>query len=426
MDKKSTITQQDILEQMRNITQDNYTPECKALFNATIDAMSLDDAEAFLESLPEGCAAASDIELWVDCKEFKERDKDYESTKNLPVNDLLAMYKDPDKEKDSFVICDLLNRFIYLAHDEQIAIMQTFLPTVGGWYRERCYRHLHTWWDDAVKDIVISLWNKYHEAECGSVMISNLNSEELRPYVKELSNSANYHQLCRKCVNEPWFEVDMELMEKYCTQSEKLEIKSMTPAGITHEEALKWLYRVISDEILMYNDDTRDLYESARTTFDRSKKTFYMHRHSQMYDPLAQLCRLGHYDAVMQFLSYETRVCNRFAEENEALVTEAAEILSFNRGCRNTPSRGTALIYKEFLCYFARRFPAPCHHFADAFLKENNLTRVDDNVKLDEEELTPEVKGFISEFKGTIDYILEDTDKHILDEEDYSFIDLPF
>ena len=108
--------------------------------------------------------------------------------------------------------------------------------------------HKYGWvinWHPCYAQAVEECWNKYHTVACGKLMVQFVDEEVVRKYLDELSTPDFYFLLCRRFVDRPWFELDVEKLKDCTYINAYLSVMARTESGISKDEARRLLYQWI-------------------------------------------------------------------------------------------------------------------------------------------------------------------------------------
>ncbi len=80
--------------------------------------------------------------------------------------------------------------------------------------RTWAYYRLQSNWDDFFYEDIKSLWELYHEKECGVIVIKNFPSEYVYNNLNALDVQGNYTSLCIKLIHHPQFQIDLDRLKE--------------------------------------------------------------------------------------------------------------------------------------------------------------------------------------------------------------------
>lgn len=166
-------------------------------------------------------------------------------------------------------------------------------------------------WHPCYSESVEKCWNKYHGLFCGKLMIEFLDEKIIRKYLDEFNDADYYFDICRRFVNRPWFNLDIEKLKRCTSINAYLHIMSKTPQGISAEEARLLLYQwiaavassIVNVETILYN----------RNIFIRSWNSNYKVIHAWGIDTaMLYLLRMNHKEVVADFLHWNDAISKHF------------------------------------------------------------------------------------------------------------------
>lgn len=179
---------------------------------------------------------------------------------------------------------------------------------------DKWVNHWHPCYTKAVEEC----WNKYHGTYCGKLMIQFVDEDIVRKYIDELIEKGFYFHLCRRFVNRPWFELNIERL-KGCTYiNAYLSVMAKTPQGISAEEARTLLYQWIA-LILVYNGQKHHrLTEENVFWRDKSKR----HRVINVWGldaALYYLLCMNLSGVVKDFLNWDNDISMQYIKEHDSI-----------------------------------------------------------------------------------------------------------
>ncbi len=155
---------------------------------------------------------------------------------------------------------EIMRRFNYLDWKDQRKIILAFLVSNNKADRIWIYIKLLKLWDKRFYDIVQQLWEKYHEIECGWLIIRYFPLAYIETYKKELMIGRNFYFLCKRFVGTEGFTAEPILLDNLM---DRLDILSLQKAPIADiESTLKEIIKercnhhiITSDAICYYNPE---------------------------------------------------------------------------------------------------------------------------------------------------------------------------
>ncbi len=129
---------------------------------------------------------------------------------------------------------DIKRRFDYLDWTDQRKIVLAFLLSTNKLDRVWSYYKLLKIWDESFYDTVQQLWEKYHEQECGWLIVRYFPLAYIETYKKELMIGRNYYFLCKRFMGTEGFVAEPSLINNL---RERLDILSLQKAPINDIES---------------------------------------------------------------------------------------------------------------------------------------------------------------------------------------------
>ena len=174
-------------------------------------------------------------------------------SRNEPISSLLKQFADKKSGKVATARKKLRDRFAKQDFKMQRKILKAFLSSAKQ-DRIWAYSRLKANWDSALYDEVKTLWEQYHEKECGQVVLRYFPTQYVYNNLSHLDIDENYTWLCIRLINHPQFQIDKENLEldgvyKFYGRSdvELLYIKAKSNSKLKKGEATRILYEQIID-----------------------------------------------------------------------------------------------------------------------------------------------------------------------------------
>lgn len=261
--------------------------------------------------------------IWVshvnDRLEFKEFS--YPIDTNESLDDLIALYTNKKSKRVGYAGKKLKKIFLYLPPVEQ---RKVGLALLGGgqsdseWvckrldnYKESFDKEWKINWHPCYEEAVERCWDKYHGLYCGKLLIQFLPEEIVHKHIDELTDKDLYFYLCRRFVNAPWFELNIEKLKSCTYINAYLSVMVKTKDGISEEEARLLLYQWIAYVTITY----------AKRINDHTKENIFYNNKSNnirvinawgMDTALFYLLSMNHYKVVTKFLEWDNYVFNQY------------------------------------------------------------------------------------------------------------------
>lgn len=110
-------------------------------------------------------------------------------------------------------------------------------------------------WHPCYTEAVEAYWNKSHSESCGRLVVKFLDEEIVRKHLDELQDDCYYFELCRRFVDRPWFQLDIEKLKRCTYINAYLSVMAKTASGILKEEARRLLYQWIAIVLVSLYDE---------------------------------------------------------------------------------------------------------------------------------------------------------------------------
>jgi len=192
-------------------------------------------------------------------------------SRNEPISSLLKQFTDKRSGKVATARKKLRDRFAKQDFQMQRKILKAFLSSAKQ-DRIWAYSRLKANWDSALYDEVKTLWEQYHEKECGQVVLRYFSAEYVYNNLVHLDIDENYTWLCIRLINHPQFTIDKKNLElvgvyKFYGRSdvEYLYILAKSNSKIKKGEATRILY----EQMIISLNCEDGPYDSRSTAFRR-------------------------------------------------------------------------------------------------------------------------------------------------------------
>lgn len=247
--------------------------------------------------------------------EFKEFT--YPIDTNESLDDLIALYTNKKSKRVGYAGKKLKKIFLYLPPVEQ---RKVGLALLGGgqsdseWvckrldnYKESFDKEWKINWHPCYEESVERCWDKYHGLYCGKLLIQFLPEEIVHKHIDELTDKDLYFYLCRRFVNAPWFELNIEKLKSCTYINAYLSIMVKTKDGISEEEARLLLYQWIA--YITVTERIKILTKDNIFYSDKSKKLRVINAWG-IDTALYYLLCMNHNKVVSEFLECEQHASN--------------------------------------------------------------------------------------------------------------------
>ena len=249
--------------------------------------------------------------------EFKEFT--YPIDTNESLDDLIALYTNKKSKRVGYAGKKLKKIFLYLPPVEQ---RKVGLALLGGgqsdseWvckrldnYKESFDKEWKINWHPCYEEAVERCWDKYHGLYCGKLLIQFLPEEIVHKHIDELTDKDLYFYLCRRFVNAPWFELNIEKLKSCTYINAYLSIMVKTKDGISEEEARLLLYQWIA--YITVTERIKILTKDNIFYSDKSKKLRVINAWG-IDTALYYLLCMNHNKVVSEFLEWDNYVFEQF------------------------------------------------------------------------------------------------------------------
>ena len=249
--------------------------------------------------------------------EFKEFS--YPIDTNESLDDLIALYTNKKSKRVGYAGKKLKKIFLYLPPVEQ---RKVGLALLGGgqsdseWvckrldnYKESFDKEWKINWHPCYEEAVERCWDKYHGLYCGKLLIQFLPEEIVHKHIDELTDKDLYFYLCRRFVNAPWFELNIEKLKSCTYINAYLSIMVKTKDGISEEEARLLLYQWIA--YITVTERIKILTKDNIFYSDKSKKLRVINAWG-IDTALYYLLCMNHNKVVSEFLEWDNYVFEQF------------------------------------------------------------------------------------------------------------------
>lgn len=249
--------------------------------------------------------------------EFKEFT--YPIDTNESLDDLIALYTNKKSKRVGYAGKKLKKIFLYLPPVEQ---RKVGLALLGGgqsdseWvckrldnYKESFDKEWKINWHPCYEEAVERCWDKYHGLYCGKLLIQFLPEEIVHKHIDELTDKDLYFYLCRRFVNAPWFELNIEKLKSCTYINAYLSIMVKTKDGISEEEARLLLYQWIA--YITVTERIKILTKDNIFYSNKSKKLRVINAWG-IDTALYYLLCMNHNKVVSEFLEWDNYVFEQF------------------------------------------------------------------------------------------------------------------
>ena len=251
--------------------------------------------------------------------EFKEFT--YPIDTNESLDDLIALYTNKKSKRVGYAGKKLKKIFLYLPPVEQ---RKVGLALLGGgqsdseWvckrldnYKESFDKEWKINWHPCYEEAVERCWDKYHGLYCGKLLIQFLPEEIVHKYIDELTDKDLYFYLCRRFVNAPWFELNIEKLKSCTYINAYLSVMVKTKDGISEEEARLLLYQWIAYVTVTYANGIND-HTKENIFYNNKSNNIRVINAWGMDTALFYLLSMNHYKVVTKFLEWDNYVFNQY------------------------------------------------------------------------------------------------------------------
>ena len=299
--------------------------------------------------------------------------------KNETISSLLKQLADKKSGKVMSSRKKLQDRFEKQDFQTQRKILKAFLSSSKK-DRLWAYAWLRKNWDNMLYEKVKSLWELYHERECGQVVLKYFPVEYVYNNREELDTDDNYTWLCIRLINYPQFQIDKERLcligknklrpnpfrernfYRCIGEVEYLYILAKSKSKIKKGEATRILYKQIVANLY----DDKISCKLKELFYDVLQNNYYK-IYSENYYPTTKwfdnvsiifwcMGRLGLAEELIAYEEWDNMVQHRLVDSADYKELLKYHIDDFCEGCytlfRNTiieclPNEYKCLIYDE-------------------------------------------------------------------------------
>lgn len=192
--------------------------------------------------------------------------------RNDSISALLKAFTDKQSGKVADARAELRDRFGKQSFMTQRKILKAML-NASKQDRIWAYNRLNYCWDGFFFEDVKTLWEQYHEKECGAVIIKYFPMEYVYDYLSALDTHGNYTNLCIKLIHHPMFQIDKERLKEDFVfygypEVEYLYILAKSKSKIEKGEATRTLFNQMV--VFINTHDTPPKYLGNRSyNFER-------------------------------------------------------------------------------------------------------------------------------------------------------------
>ena len=281
--------------------------------------------------------------------------------RNESISALLKSFTDKQSGKVTTTRKQLQDRFDKQEFQMQRKIIKAFLSSAKQ-DRMWAYNRLKSNWDNMFYKDVKTLWEQYHEEECGQVVLRHFPMEYVYNNLFHLETDENYTWLCIRLINHPKFTIDKEKLEldgvfKFYGRSdvELLYIKAKSNSIIKKGEAT----RIMFEQIIDYLNLNPTLSSLLEKKFDKVGSTMYEDYYptTKWLDVVSHiLWCMGELSLTEELVAYEewdNMVQRKFISSSDYDELTAYPTKNFNEECyilfRNTIAKCIPDEYKHLI-----------------------------------------------------------------------------
>lgn len=238
---------------------------------------------------------------------------------NESLDDLICLYTNKKSKRVGYAGKKLKKIFLDLPSVEQRKVGLALLSggmTDSEWvckrldnYKESFDKEWKINWHPCYEEAVERCWDKYHGLYCGKLLIQFLPEEIVHKHIDELTDKDLYFYLCRRFVNAPWFELNIEKLKSCTYINAYLSVMAKTKDGISEEEARLLLYQWIA--YITVTERIKILTKDNIFYSDKSKKLRVINAWG-IDTALYYLLCMNHNKVVSEFLEWDNNIFNQF------------------------------------------------------------------------------------------------------------------
>ena len=187
--------------------------------------------------------------------------------RNESISALLKVFTEKQNGKVAVARAELRDRFSKQSSQIQRKILKAMLHA-SKQDRIWAYNRLNYSWDVFFFEDVKTLWEQYHEKECGIVIIKYFPMEYVYDNLSALDTHGNYTNLCIKLIHHPKFQIDKERLKEDFVfyaypEVEYLYILAKSKSKIEEGEATHTLFNQMA--VFINTHDTPPKYLGNRS-----------------------------------------------------------------------------------------------------------------------------------------------------------------
>lgn len=263
--------------------------------------------------------------------------------RNEPISFLLKQFTDKKSGKVATARKKIRDRYDKQDFQMQRKILKAFLSSAKQ-DRMWAYSRLKANWDSALYDEVKTLWEQYHEKDCGQVVLRYFPTQYVYNNLAHLDIDENYTWLCIRLINHPQFTIEKKKLElggvrKFYGRRdvEYLYILAKSNSKIKKGEATRILYEQM---IISLNNEDRP-YDSLSTAFRSgfSNIEYYENYYptTKWLDVVSRILwcmgKLGLTEELVAYEEWDSMVQRRFIYSSDYEKLKKYCRTGFSQGC---------------------------------------------------------------------------------------------
>ncbi|MBR2155079.1 MAG: hypothetical protein IJ901_10775 [Bacteroidaceae bacterium] len=242
--------------------------------------------------------------------------------RNESISALLKAFTDKQSGKVADARAELRDRFGKQSFLTQRKILKAML-NASKQDRIWAYNRLNYSWDGFFFEDVKTLWEQYHEKECGIVIIKHFPMEYVYDNLSALNIRGNYTNLCIKLIHHPKFQIDKKRLKEApvfygSPEVEYLYILAKSKSKIEKGEATRTLFNQMAVFINIVNTPPQFIgnraYNFERQIEDGNVTTKHLEFVSCV---LWCMGELGLVEELIAFEEWDNIVKHRFYSDEE-------------------------------------------------------------------------------------------------------------
>ena len=250
--------------------------------------------------------------------EFRLREKPVKPI-NKPISTLIKLF---ENKKSRCVVAsrnELQRRYDFQSRQVQRNILNCFLSSNVKSDRVWAYNCLHSDWDKYFQTKILLPWKKYHDVECGWVILKYQPSEVLMNMRDEFQD-IHYKHLCIRLAHCEGFEIDRTRLDYV----DYLYVAAKAGLNVNEAEVCDYLVKYITEYFAVIDDYTLSNPISMRHKY---KYTISVANYGIISRYLWCMSKLGMLRQLVCFYDWDRTIIGKYMSElNKKEKDESADI----------------------------------------------------------------------------------------------------